>query len=219
MSPVIIPSEDWGCSDLPHIKAGISLPALPFNVITEQDLLGAVSAVDSTLKVRIQDQCDSRLSDFGGKFWALLGDLASEIPSAEISEVYYRDRYLCSPIQVALLSQIVSAIGDQISDEAEILIDTMEVKESRYQPSSFSDNWSSDTARSRVITDVLGQVSGSSRINIRSYARKSIAHSRELKLTFLSGGSLEIFLDEGVSCWPSRPLVEATPVARSPALL
>lgn len=88
-----------------------------------------------------------------------------------------------------------------MTGDAEILLDTMELKDSRYQPSAFNDNWGSDNARAKVVSEVLREITGYSKIDIRSYARKSIAHSRELKVEFESSASLEIFLNEGVSCW------------------
>lgn len=201
MSPELVPGDQWSYSERPHIKASIEMPSLPFEVVSDEQLLGSVNTPDLKLKVRLSDQCDGRLSEFGEKFWKLLSEIYPGSDDSAIRQIYYRDRYLCSPLHTALLAQILSVIGDRMTDDAEILMDTMELKDPRYQPSAFNDNWGSDNARAKVVSKVLGEITGCSKIDIRSYARKSIAHSRELKVEFESGASLEIFLDEGVSCW------------------
>lgn len=195
----LVPSREWGDSDLPLISAQIALPEFPFEPLAHQQLLEMTSTPPSDLMVHVQGQCDGSTQEFGGRFWGLLGDCV--FPKNEIKQIYYRDRYLCTPLQALLLSQIIQEIAHQIASDTEIVIDTMKLGKLRYQPSSFDDNWGGDETRQQVLVGMLGEVSGCSRIDIRSFDRRDVAHSRELGLEFVSGQSLHIYLDEGLSCW------------------
>ncbi len=197
----LMPGERWGDSDKPLIRADIDLGQLEFDAISDEQLLPQADPSSSSQKIKIESQCDGNAKTFGQRFWAMLGTDYLHQFSGAITRVYYRDRYLCSPLHSSLLASILSELAPRMSEEAEVSIDVMELRPSSYQPSALRDNWSSDEQRRLVLQELFKSAADCSRILIRNFSKADLAHSRELGVEFDSGQVLSINLDEGMGCW------------------
>jgi ATP-dependent helicase YprA (DUF1998 family) len=200
-SPQLVPGELWSYSDQPLICAEIDLGPLDYDTVSDDELLLCANLSPSSQKIKIESQCDGNTKLFGRRFWEMLGTGYLDQFAGRISCIHYRDRYMCSPINSALLASVVSELSPRISEDAGISVEVMELRESHYQPNGMMDNWNNDAARQSVLQELLQVASGCPRVSIKTFKKRELAHSRELEVEFESGLKLTINLDEGMGCW------------------
>lgn len=202
--PNLTPGTHWGISNDILVAGSKS-----FDLPTEIFDLSAISISKSSdiigaIQLNIKSECDGSIIDFGKKFWHEISDKLGEIitDKGPLREIYYRDRYLVTPLHASLLYQMISALNENISKQTRIEIATADINRSNVAPYSFTDNWSAQESRDQVMRGTLEEITGSA-VQLKSSHRSNVAHNRELQLNFESGESIKIFLDEGVGCWRS----------------
>lgn len=200
--PSLTPGLGWGESE-DILVAGTKSFDLPTDVFELSDLsIAKTPDVIGAIPLVIKTECDGSVEDFGEKFWQLInskvGDDISEM--GFITDVYYRDRYLVTPLHASLLFNIIHSLKENISKQTRIEVATADMKLANTSPYSVSNNWNSQNSRDQVVRGVLEGITGTA-VRLESKHKSNVAHNRELQLTFESGESVKVYLDEGVGCW------------------
>ncbi len=159
------------------------------------------------LEISIQDQLNGSLNTFGTRFWSLLCSkhLATQklltSGCAAVTHISYSDRYLFTPLCIALLNQVIVGLKSLMKQRfgtPEIMVTTMEKRQDGgrpFIPKAFSD-WPSMKMRDEVTELVLTDLGKASVSLVRA-----MQHSRQLKISFESGEELSLRFDQGMSYW------------------
>jgi hypothetical protein len=163
---------------------------------------------DGDREVSVQRQLDGDLKTFGVRFWNLLrqGHPASkkvlDNTIARVTSISYSDRYLFTPLSIALILQIVTglkrAIGEERFCNPDLLLTTTALRPDgqRSVGSKVYADWLVTKMRDEVATLVLQQLG-----NTKVRCTEKMAHMRSLEAAFSTGESVTIRLDQGVSYW------------------
>ncbi|RKX64144.1 MAG: hypothetical protein DRP42_06895, partial [Tenericutes bacterium] len=204
----LVPGTDWGHSDDVIVVGKMDSLTLPTHDVLIDELLPAISSTEAPdiplSEIQIKQDCDTELSTFGDKFWETMSrahaPLEREIGQSRIRSIFYRDRYLVSPLHAALLSRILKELSELMEPSAVISIDTMEVSRDARSPSAISHNWADNSVRNDVIRGLLEETLYR-KVVLRALQRRNIEHRRELRIEWDSGTTTTLWLDEGVGCW------------------
>jgi len=165
----------------------------------------------SDREVEIHHELDGPLQGLGKRFWLHLAekhagtnDLLSN-KNDEIRLISYRDRYLFTPLSVAILVEVVSGLRDTVGtdrwDVSEVKIITTERRsagENMAKNKLWSD-WPQTTVRDQVLQAAFQYVGLYSLVHIADTS--STGHGRMFEVTWSSGKKLTMRLDQGISYW------------------
>ena len=218
-SDLLIGNADkrWGArSSAPLVRGLTTAPTV--------DPSGLQLPIDTGLGLSahvIAAELDGRCMGFGGRFWSLVsgGDLVGQLLHDRcVVEVIYEDRYLSTPLTVALLLEVLSELK-RSSEQADRwrnpsvsirsmhcdlrtepggLAADMARRRDRYR-NRWSSDWPSDDLRDsalRLALDYCG-LHGL----VMSLPRRELAHGRCLTIRCDSGPEIKIWLDQGFSYW------------------
>lgn len=165
----------------------------------------------------IHHQCNGSIQGFGKRFWNWLcagnSKLNSLLGSADrhIAAISYTDRYLKSPLVLALLLDFLHALGQTPAGRyglPAIHLQTQplfrnaasaQAAASRgYAPAFRSHDWLDAQMRDRVLAGLFEYAGLSLASNPVS---ERCQHARELNVLFDNGEQVRICLDQGVSYW------------------
>ncbi|MEQ6291818.1 hypothetical protein ACFPAG_14510 [Vogesella sp. GCM10023246] len=208
----LVPDESWGQSqDGIHVIEG-RLDGWPALATVVPDALQLNAQQDQQLIV--QSECNGALQGFGSRLW---GYLCSQTPKLAallndeqnaITAISYSDRYLRSPLVLALLLEFLYALGKTPAGEKGL--PTIDLRTStfsrphitataRNSASQFRHHdWSDEEIRNQVLTGIF-EYAGLAMMADPVVGK--IPHARELFLSFASGEQVRICLDQGVSYW------------------
>lgn len=204
-------AESWGQGGEPMITGGM-LPPLSLSSMrkTGQQLRPQkVQAGD--VEIALHREVDGPLLGFGSRLWervveAHMGarDLIND-EQAAIGFVRYADRYLLSPLSVALMKQVLVGLRMRVGGvrwgRPPVEIATMDCRssgESRMPVMIFHD-WTHSEIRNRVLESAIKSIPAEPTIN--ALDRTGLAHGRVLEVRFSSGRCLTVRFDQGVSYW------------------
>ena len=158
----------------------------------------------------IKDEIDGPLQNFGERFWDFI--LAGHLKTKELFEdhsdsiisVSYTDRYLFSPITIALLYQVISALKTKLG---ETRASTFSCKfmttrnENNYynQQNKIWSDWVNSNDRDRVTKLIFNHPDIAFSLDVGG--RADVEHGRILQLKFSSGKEITVRLDQGISYW------------------
>ena len=204
----LIPGAGWDHSDDVIVVGKMDNFTMPTRDVTTDELSPAIPPPEApgvTLsEIQVKRECDSRLSTFGDLFWKTMSQghapLERELGQSKIRSVYYRDRYLVTPLHAALLSRVLSGLAEQLDPSAVINIDTMELYGDKRSPQAISHNWTVVTMRNDVLRGLLEETLDR-KVVLRVKQRREIEHRRELRIEWDSGATTTLWLDEGMGCW------------------
>lgn len=164
-------------------------------------------------RLDIKRELDGTVDGFGRKLLERLNDKVAGplLPGdADITTVVYQDRYLNSPLPVALLLDFIGAIKEmhqQRWDNPAIEIVSIEVPvESRNvaPPSLVFHNWQCTIERDKAIQ--VGFERRGMNASVRNVAKPLASHARSLEIGLSDGSKLKLWLDQGFGYWNSpRP--------------
>ncbi|MGB0943919.1 MAG: DEAD/DEAH box helicase [Marinomonas sp.] len=189
------PSEKW------HTSNGIVVFSKTEKAIALEKIDMSDWNMPDTLHLVIKNGCDGNIKQFSEKFWQIVNqkNKSNVYEKGMIKKVYFRDRYLVTPLHASLLFNLINGLKDQIDRSSLVEIETANFKSVR-PPSSFSDNWLSLEDRNQAFKCILEDITGKA-IRFESTHKSKVAHSRILQVTFDSGEILKLYLDEGLGCW------------------
>lgn len=191
------------------VRGRVPTGDLAVQAVPKADLRPTVG--QALAEVVITNQLDGSIRGFGGRFWKLLissfPGLTTTLQGHRLSRVTYTDRYLHSPLVVALLTEVVEGLrveGNGSLGDGPLVVKTQEVppNEGRVIPRIWA-NWPSSKERDAVIGSSLGYCGID--VDVRIYDKSRIPHARTLELTFDGGAGLRIRLDQGLGYWSPPP--------------
>jgi hypothetical protein len=213
-------SVAWACSDWAITKAtdawgnscaplviGTSTPMNIGEARTPSSLRPAI-VVSGDAELSIQHQLDGVAKSFGLRFWKLVTQLhpASKdlLTNAEASVISlaYNDRYLFTPVSVALLQSIAAGLKHFVGAERfgmpELSINTSAVRQDgqKWLGGKVFADWPTSQMRDAV-AELVFRPLGKVKIN----SSQKLQHSRVLEIRFSIGLALGLRLDQGVSYW------------------
>jgi hypothetical protein len=216
----------WGCRDLmstggvpgehffepsdisPVVRSNrvemmASLPIVTFesNVVsTEND--SSTNAYEIEIKV----QLNGVVNGFGKRFWQLLHTQSTAIQEEQNNEhrivkINYYDRYLNTPLMVALLAELIEGLRNVASqwDSPEVLIHSAPPSVPKFASSKIWDNFTSVESRDKAIESTLAYS------DIKAYAytkeKRQLPHYRRLEIVYSNGERLLVRFDQGLGYW------------------
>lgn len=202
---------DWGKSEglLVTTSNGTQLP-VPGEILAAGTI--RPQRIDSgDREIEIHHELDGALQGFGKRFWqhvssqhpatkALLADLDVDLVS-----ITYRDRYLFTPLSVALLAELVCGLR-QLAGQARWAVSNLHVittnrrsaGENTARNTIWSD-WPEMNVRNQVL-DATFRYAGID-VSIQLADAATTGHGRLLEVEWSSGRKLTLRLDQGVSYW------------------
>lgn len=172
-------------------------------------------------RLDIKGELDGRVDAFGRKLLERLNDKVSGKlleGDADITTVIYRDRYLNSPLPVALLLDFIGTLKDMHQmrwDNPTIEIVSVAVPEDSRNftpPSQVFHNWQSTAVRDKAIQ--AGFERRGMNAVVRNLPKLMASHARLLEIGMSDGHKLKLWLDQGFGYWTSpRPGTRAAQTA------
>lgn len=200
------PSSTW---DLAAAGARIVRGAPPTiqadRVLNSAELMPA--AAPGLFKVEIGDQLDGTLNSFARRFWehlrhgavSLLDDaLTGKDP---ITELIYSDRYVCNPLVVNLLVNVIHELGRYSDADFAIRIHGRQYqRDDNRMPWQCRHDWRSSRERDDAIRQALEYCGLEGEV----LSLQSLPHYRQLQLQLRSGKQLTVQFDQGLSYWEAE---------------
>ncbi|ETX11506.1 DEAD/DEAH box helicase [Marinomonas ushuaiensis DSM 15871] len=192
------PSKDW------HASNGVVIFSNTEKAVALKKIDMSDWNVPDTTHLILKNDCDGSIKQFPEKFWhAINRRIKSNLfEKGMIKEIYFRDRYLVTPLHASLLFNLLNGLTEQINQYSLIEIETANFAYNT-NAQSFNDNWDTLEARKQAVKCVLEDITGKS-IRFDSSRKTEVAHSRIMQITFDSGEILKLYLDEGLGCWETR---------------
>ena len=205
-----IPAREWGrLSDNPWV-AGISGAPILGEPIALQQNSGRDALSPGVRRIELTNQIDGAVDGFGVRLLALV---LAELPELAISEndeicqVSYEDRYLVTPLAIALLVDFVSALKNKFSqknqwDVQQLVVITSPVSDSLRRvapPAHLNQDWIDDHVREGGIRAAFSYCGIES--DIRILDKRQTLHSRQMTISLKSGKIIRIWFDQGLSYW------------------
>ena len=164
-------------------------------------------------EIMVHHDLDGSLQGFGRRLWkkiagehAAVGELLKEGDNDLVS-LRYSDRYLFTPLSVALLAEVVDGLRE-VSSRGRWEITTCEVvtvdcrtHDNYPMKNRLWDDWRDTNVRNSVLKGVLEYIGVNAKIS--SGALSKTEHSRFLEIGFRSGKVVTVRFDQGVSYWRS----------------
>jgi DEAD/DEAH box helicase domain-containing protein len=210
----LAPGDDWGRSiepawavrvdidaPMPTIEGAKSVPPASLRPNKQRDR--------NAVEFEIGAEADGPLVGFGARFWKLVEERSVEAKAflagaQKLASITYTDRYLTSPLPVALLFDTVDALRVRglVDASTSLELRGARLKYQEYRTALIDSNWDDTLARSRVIVE-LGRTIG---INaaFSETDHKRLPHKRQLDLTRADGSVLMIRLDQGFGPWADQ---------------
>lgn len=202
---------NWAASTLPLIAGNCPAPlALNEKIISAGDLRPH-SADPGDREIEIHHQLDGPLQGFGQRFWAMVVEqhpatkaLLSD-SSKDVVNIRYQDRYLFTPLSLALLTELIVGLRDQIGHErwANPMVSVATIQQratSESIPRSVVwADWPDIQLRDQVVAHALQYLGVD--VELQVAGKAATQHGRLLEVDFNSGRRLTVRLDQGVSYW------------------
>ena len=207
----VLPNINWGLSKGPFVKG--------YHPESKLDVHRGIAAVDirpkksveGDMEIVIHREIDGELKGFGGRFWKSImskhAGISQLIQNEQLGIVSagYTDRYLFSPLSIALLMEVVFGLRNLVSEDRwncpELLINTTQVRKSndnKFYNLVFTD-WRDSSDRNAVAKLAFNSIGFKTKIEAKD--NLSVKHSRTLEIEFSNGKKLTIRLDQGVGYW------------------
>jgi hypothetical protein len=203
--------EGWGQTASPVILASGLKPSSG-----EGDELDSVAIrpkrVDAgDMEIAIHHELDGNVQGFGVRFWkAIAGEHTGtktflDSSTFHVAGIEYSDRYLFTPLAVALLLEIVGGLREVVGRDrwanpvCKVLTTGARPNgEGRIFGTIYSD-WHDSNVRDKVLVGVFDCAGMEAEVQVSE--KRGVKHGRILKISFSRGGSLTLRFDQGVSYW------------------
>jgi DEAD/DEAH box helicase domain-containing protein len=206
----ITSNASWGKPKAPLISGRYSPQPLVSATIAAASLRPEPVMVGD-IEIEVLAQLDGPVKGFGERLWKKV--MADHLPTqrllagetSSLKRVTYTDRYLFTPLTVALVKEILLGLRSVLPSTAWALpsveVFTADSREESRRGAGqriFSD-WPDLGMRDRVLRSLLSHVGIDAAINSKD--RKQLQHGRLFEATFESGEILSLRLDQGVGYW------------------
>ncbi|MCK9397380.1 MAG: DEAD/DEAH box helicase [Methylobacter sp.] len=198
-----IPTQNW--LNLPDsvLVSADNYPLMSVLKYLDEDALKP-NAGNGDIEIEILTECNGPLTQFAEKFWQRVLEhhplLQQHVLSDELSGLHYSDRYLFSPWSVMLIAELIDGLKRLMKSnwtKPKIVIDTFVKRESSNQKRGLLADWMDDNIRLDVIAAYFEAMDENCVVN----AASDTPHGRIMELTWRSGKTTHIRLDQGVGYW------------------
>lgn len=207
----------WGsCSQTPLVRGISGAPRINAVSVPLPETSGSGLAAFA-----VTAELDGACVGFGRRFWNLVGGgnvISKLLRDRPIVEVVYEDRYLSTPLTLALLLEVLSELKHAAEQTDRWRSPSIEIRSmhleargpgvgrqadhgrsrDRYR-NRWSSEWSHDGLRDSALRQAL-DYSGMQGSAI-SLPRRDLVHGRRLTIRCDSGRDIGIWLDQGLSYW------------------
>lgn len=162
-------------------------------------------------EIEIHHQLDGSLQGFGARFWhhistqhpgtrAILVD-----PGDEVTSLVYHDRYLFTPLSIALLLEAVTGLRDMVgqgrwsTEGVEVVTTSRRSAGDNKARNTVWSDWRDTSVRDRVLVEAFRYAGIEAALQLAESSGAS--HGRLLEVDWSSGSKLTVRLDQGISYW------------------
>ncbi len=205
-------NDKWGSSsDGPLVTTAAGIFLGTPTVTRTSDSIRPKLIDTGDCEVEVHHELDGSLQGFGTRLWTLIAEFNSATQmrladqNDDVVAVTYRDRYLFTPLSVALLADLVAGLRELIGQRrwAASAIHVVTTNR-RLTGESFSRNkiwsdWTDSALRDEALKATFGYLGIDANVELADTS--TTGHSRILELEWSSGKKLTLRLDQGVSYW------------------
>lgn len=197
-----VPGADWAAGALAPVVAGPSPRSPEVALLDAETLLR--SGLGGARLLWLGRELDGPVGGFGARFWARLREAAPEAigaaSAAGVAAIAYSDRYLLSPLHMALLREVLSATPT--SGSAVVSITTATSDGPSRRQDAIHDSCPDDSFRRELLRHLLPAA------RIGFLRRKAdVPHHRRLDLRLRDGRRVLVLLDQGFGAWRAEGFV------------
>jgi hypothetical protein len=197
-----VPGADWAAGALAPVVAGPSPRSPEVALLDAETLLR--SGLGGARLLWLGRELDGPVAGFGARFWARLREAAPEAigaaSAAGVAAIAYSDRYLLSPLHMALLREVLSATPT--SGSAVVSITTATSDGASRRQDAIHDSCPDDSVRRELLRHLLPAA------RIEFLKRKAdVPHHRRLDLRLRDGRRVLVLLDQGFGAWRAEGFV------------
>lgn len=195
----------------PLISAGGLRPLLDESSSLNPEQVRPRPLAQGDIELVLHHELDGSLQGFGQRFWALareqhaVTDRILNNDRLDVCSVAYHDRYLLTPLSVALLVNLIEGLRSVVglgrwSDPVIQVTTTQEADSKTGHGNRFVwSNWPLLTERDAVIAGAFDYLGMSAQVH--SLPKQQTQHGRLLTVGLSSVSSLRVRFDQGVSYW------------------
>lgn len=211
-------NEHWGGSALPIIVASGLTPTAKEGERLDSAAIRPKRVDPADREIVIHHQIDGNVQGFGRRFWDCISREHErtrsllQSPQHQVVAIEYSDRYLFTPLSVALLLEVVAGLRECVGRDRwsnpVCKVTTTRARptgESRVFGTLFAD-WPDPFVRDKVLVGAFEYLGMDAEAHVPD--KQVVKHGRTLEVSFSNGESLTVRLDQGVSYW-RVPLVSA----------
>lgn len=209
----LLPGPDWGSAIVDTLVVGTheSPVAHAASAVTPAQLTTSQSRADS-YKLDIHGELNGRVNGFGKRFWDHVCTVYPEAvqmlqkEGSELATIVYRDRYINAPLTVALLLELVSALGRRLGIAWEhqlVHVETVPLpfrSQQGFPNGTVTSDWQSDEVRRAAVRSAFAYC-GIDTVDVVLQNKHDAEHARTLEITMKDGARLLVRFDQGVSYW------------------
>jgi ATP-dependent helicase YprA (DUF1998 family) len=203
---IALPVAQWGSSEGVIVRGEVNTPPA-LNPVT---LKLTTTETSGSHHLCITHELDGSISDFGKELLAAIETKLGKplfSPQDEVVKVSYSDRYLNSPLPVALFLGFVHDVrehykGNWREDALTLDITEMGGSASQFAPNKIWHNWQDVKSRDAVIAAAACDYAGWN-LRLRALEKRQAPHSRILEFHLHSGASIKMLFDQGFGYWNS----------------
>ena len=202
---------NWGESSELVFGNLLSNQAIDTKELSTEQLRPEINSGD--IEIVLQNELNGKTQGFGVRFWdfifsrypllkeSLMNDLS------EISELTYTDRYIFSPLTIALLAEIIGGlkliIGMKNWAKPGLIISTTSSNSYPHPPYDkvYSD-WVNTSDRDEVLKGSFNYLGFEIRLN--SLDKSVLKHARILEIKLADGKCFKVRFDQGVGYWRAK---------------
>jgi len=203
--------EGWGETASPIILASGLKPSSGEGDELDSDAIRPKRVDAGDREIAIHHGLDGNVQGFGIRFWkAIAGEHIGtktflESSTFQVAGIEYSDRYLFTPLSVALLLEVVAGLRETVGRDRwanpvckVITTCARPSGESRIFGTLYAD-WPDSDVRDKVLVGAFDYLGMEAEVQVPE--KGGVKHGRILQVAFSGGGSLTIRFDQGVSYW------------------
>jgi len=203
----------WADTEEPLITTTQGTQLLELGVMVTSEEIRPAKELEGDREIEVHHELDGALQGFGQRLWDLVATEHSATNNIlnnkndDILKVLYSDRYLFTPLSVALLGEVISSLRE-IVGQGRWAVDKMQIVTANCR--SFGENrskntvwadWHDTSVRDAVVQSTFDYMGIETTVEAGSIS--ATGHGRLLEIEFVSGVKLTIRFDQGVSYWRS----------------
>lgn len=192
------PGPGWGAGDQAPLVAGAPPALVPLRQIDAGKLIELSSGNAQSIAIGLR--LDGPVAAFGRLFWETL-TAGAPLPAVAgirkhgVASLHYSDRYLVTPLNLALLWQVVAAAPGGVPRRVKITTARLDRPEPAglfvFHP--FADNRQREEVMERLWPKA-----------VEVLPKRSVPHARSLRLVLGDGREIAILLDQGFGGWRAQ---------------